>query len=89
MIGNQGTITWDNATGGVRLYCAEKGEWEDFPAPEGFDRNDLFLAETRNFINMIEGKEEPVCSFEDGVRSMEIVLAVCQSSRFHSWVELD
>jgi predicted dehydrogenase len=89
MIGNQGTITWDNATGGVRLYCAEKGEWEDFPAPEGFDRNDLFLAETRNFINMIEGKEEPVCSFEDGVRAMEIVLAVCQSSRFHSWVELD
>ncbi len=89
MIGNQGTITWDNATGGVRLYRAEKGEWEDFPAPEGFDRNDLFLAETRNFINMIEGKEEPVCSFEDGVRAMEIVLAVCQSSRFHSWVELD
>ena len=38
---------------------------------------------------MIEGKEEPVCSFEDGVRAMEIVLAVCQSSRFHSWIELD
>ena len=89
MIGNQGTITWDNASGGVRLYRAEKVAWEDFPAPEGFDRNDLFLAETRNFINMIAGTEEPVCSFEDGKRAMEIVLAVCQSSRYHQWVELD
>ncbi|MDX9863919.1 MAG: Gfo/Idh/MocA family oxidoreductase [Anaerolineaceae bacterium] len=89
MIGNQGTITWDNADGGVRLYRAEKAAWEDFPAPEGFDRNDLFLAEMRNFINVIAGKEEPVCSFEDGVRAMEIVLAVCQSSRYHQWVELD
>ena len=89
MIGNQGTIIWDNASGGVRLYRAEKTAWEDLPAPEGFDRNDLFLAEMRNFINMIEGTEEPVCSFADGKRAMEIVLAVCQSSRYHQWVELD
>ena len=89
MIGNQGTITWDNATGGTRVYRAEKAAWENFPAPNDFDRNDLFLAEMRNFINMIAGKEEPVCSFEDGVRAMEIVLAVCQSSRYHQWIELD
>ena len=89
MIGNQGTIIWDNASGGVRLYRAEKAVWEDFPSPEGFDRNDLFLAEMRNFINMIAGTEEPVCSFADGKRAMEIVLAVCQSSRYHQWVELD
>ena len=89
MIGNQGTITWDNADGGVRLYRAETAAWEDFPVPDGFDRNDLFLAETRNFINMIAGSEEPVCSFEDGKRAMDVVLAVCQSSRYHQWVELD
>jgi predicted dehydrogenase len=88
MIGNQGTLTWDNADGGVRLYRAEKTEWEDFSVPDGFDRNDLFLAEMRNFVNLIEGTEEPVCSFEDGKRAMELVLAVCQSSRYHQWVEL-
>ncbi|MCD4672604.1 MAG: Gfo/Idh/MocA family oxidoreductase [Anaerolineaceae bacterium] len=87
MIGNQGTLCWDNANGAIRLYRAANADWETFPAPDGFDRNDLFLAEMRNFINMIEGKEEPVCSLEDGKRAMEIVLAVCQSSRYHQWVE--
>lgn len=87
MIGNQGTLCWDNANGAIRLYRAANADWETFPAPDGFDRNDLFLAEMRNFINMIEGKEEPVCSLEDGKRAMEIVLAVCQSSRYHHWVE--
>jgi predicted dehydrogenase len=87
MIGNQGTLLWDNADGSVRLYRAATETWETYPVPEGFERNDLFLAEMRNFIGMIAGKEEPVCSFEDGKRAMEIVLAVCQSSRYHNWVE--
>lgn len=87
MIGNQGTLRWDNADGGVRLYRAAREAWETFPAPEEFERNHLFLAEMENFIQMIEGKAQPVCSLEDGKRAMELVVAVCQSSLYHHWVE--
>ena len=43
---------------------------------ENFDRNTLFLDETRNFLAMIEGAETPACSLEDGIRALEICLDV-------------
>lgn len=80
LIGSQGTLRWDNADGDVHLYRAADAAWKRYPVPEGFERNDLFLAEMQNFMNVIEGKEEPACTFADGKQVMEIVLAVGQSS---------
>jgi len=48
--------------------------------PEGFKRNDLFLAEMRHFIEVLTGDVDPVCSLVDGIRALQIVVAARSST---------
>ncbi len=49
------------------------GGWEVVPPPAGFERNSMFLAELQNFIEVVKGVAEPVCTLEDGIRVQEMV----------------
>jgi predicted dehydrogenase len=90
IVGTNGTLRWDNADGILHFYQmpAPFGSYADappapvmeaFPLPEGFDRNDLFLAQTRHFLNIARGLEEPVCTLEDGIRIQKLVQAARES----------
>jgi len=48
--------------------------------PKGFERNQLFLDEIEHFLQVISGEAESRCSLEDGIRALEIALAVHQSA---------
>jgi Predicted dehydrogenases and related proteins len=85
----EGTIDWNNATGAVRFYRASTDLWESFLAPVGFDRNDLFLAELRNFLAIGRGLEEPCCTLRDGIEAVRIVQAFYQGAQTGQRVKLD
>jgi predicted dehydrogenase len=76
VVGSKGTLRWDNADGEAHLYSGKADCWETFAPPEDFERNDLFLAEMKHFIDVAKGKTEPLCTLQDGVRVLEIVEAV-------------
>ena len=76
IIGVQGTIRWDNSDGEVHWWSTQKNGWQTIPAPPGFERNSMFINEMRHFLNVVAGKEEPVCTLKDGIRALEIALAV-------------
>jgi predicted dehydrogenase len=78
--GTAGTIRWDNATGKASLYRAETDAWEEYHVPDGFDRNDLFLAELSHFKRVIAGQEESLCTLEDGAWALRLALAAHQSA---------
>lgn len=82
-----GTITWDNADGAAHLFQADPGTWTPCPLPAGFERNDLFLAELRHFIAVTRGDEKPVCTLEDGIKALELALAVHASANQKCMVE--
>lgn len=86
IVGTNGTLRWDNADGALHFYRmpAPFGSYSDAPpapvietfsAPEGFERNHLFVAQTRHFLNIVRGTENPVCTLEDGIRAQELVQA--------------
>ena len=75
----EGSIAWDNSTGTARVYQASTDSWREFTLPEGFERNDLFLAEMRHFIEVIKG-ETPVCTLEDGAAALQIAMCASHSS---------
>ncbi|MEW6566797.1 MAG: Gfo/Idh/MocA family oxidoreductase [Chloroflexota bacterium] len=79
--GTEGSLHWDNSDGALTLYTAARESWESFAPPAGFERNDLFLAEMRHFLAVIEGREAPRCTLEDGVRALQLALAVHASAR--------
>ncbi len=88
IVGTEGTLCWDNADGAVHEYRRGAHDWEVFPAPEGFERNELFLEELRHFIDVCNGYVRPVCTLEDGKRALEVVQAVYQSSKEKRTIEI-
>jgi predicted dehydrogenase len=80
VVGTAGSIRWDNSTGITSLYTSEVGDWQNTPAPEGFERNDLFLAQMRHFLAVVRGELEPACTLVDGVKALELALAAKESA---------
>jgi predicted dehydrogenase len=90
IVGTNGTLRWDNADGILHFYKlpASFGSFSDnppapvmetFSPPEGFERNQLFVAQTRHFIEVVRGESEPICGLEDGVMALRLALAAYES----------
>jgi len=99
IVGTRGTLRWDNADGVLHLYKfpAPFGSFSDqppapvietFSLPEGFERNQLFVAQTRHFIDLVRGESDPLCSLEDGVQALRLALATYQSQETGQRVKL-
>lgn len=63
IIGQRGTMHWDNAE------------------PKDFERNTMFVDEMRHFLSCIKKNEQPLCTLEDGVEALRIVLAAKESAK--------
>ncbi len=85
IVGTRGTLRWDNADGVLHFwqadvpfgdYRAEPPEYHEtvFAPPEGFERNDLFVAQMRHFLDVARGISAPRCTLEDGIRALELAL---------------
>ena len=75
-----GSIDWDYISGELRAWDAVGARaWvEDVPSVEA--RNDLFVALTRHFLDVIDGRAEPVCTLRDGIEAVRIADAIERSS---------
>ena len=87
IIGSAGTLRWDNSDGLLtHLHMPDdfgevhaqpaSAQVTNYPLPEGFDRNHLFIDQTRHFLDVAAGNAEPICMLEDGIRALEMALAV-------------
>ena len=92
IVGSEGTLSWDNAGGNLTLSRARLpfGKWvaeppapqvEVFSPPAGFERNHLFLAEMRHFLDVVQGTAHPICTLEDGIRALELAQAALRSAQ--------
>ncbi len=92
IVGSQGTIRWDNTDGAVVLSQANAdgspGEWQRFPAPEGFERNMLFIREMENFLGTVRGFNKPMCTLQDGIQALKVSLSAVESARSGSLQKL-
>lgn len=80
IIGNQGTLRWNNADGAVRWQHVDNTSRVHNPPPD-FDRNSLFLAEMRHFIQIAKGEAEPLCTLEDGIQALRLACAARESAQ--------
>lgn len=92
VVGTQGTLRWDNADGILEFSnpLTSFGSFSNnppapvlqtFAPPEGFERNQLFLSQTRHFIAIAQGEYEPVCRLEDGIMALRLALAAVKSRK--------
>ena len=86
--GTEGSLRWDGIDDSVRWWSEEANEWKQQSPPTGFERNSMFLDEMRHLLAVEAGEAQPICSLLDGIRALEIALAIHRSSHEHTSVEL-
>jgi predicted dehydrogenase len=83
IIGTEGALLWNDDDHVARRYGApsrsEARDWETVAAPEGFERNEMFVDEMRHFLACVRGEEQPLCTLEDGRAALEVTLAAKRS----------
>ena len=89
IIGQKGKIIWDNNDGSAKIFTPESTTVRDIPAPEDFERNDLFIGEISHFIQCLTEDQTPDCNLEDGLRALNIVLASKKSSASGETIKLN
>lgn len=88
IIGDRGTIQWENATGIARLYQTSTQTWIEALPPPDFERNHLFLAEMAHFIRVVNREEQPGCTLDDGLAVLKLTMAVHSSAQQGCLVKL-
>jgi predicted dehydrogenase len=81
VIGTEGTLVWNGLDHSVRVWRAGASGWEDLCPPSSLQRNDMYLNELRHFLDCVRDGREPAVSGEDGLRAMDVALAVKESAR--------
>ncbi|MEA3439213.1 MAG: Gfo/Idh/MocA family oxidoreductase [Chloroflexota bacterium] len=89
IIGSEGTIRWDCTDGAVSIFRSSTNQgWETFHTPDGFERNDMFQAEMRHFLDVVYHEAQPICTLEDGYQAMILALAAQQSAKMGKLITL-
>jgi predicted dehydrogenase len=89
IVGSTGTMKWDNASGNLDVYSADKKDWVVYRPPAGFERNVMFVEEMKHFMAVVQNKESPVCNLEDGKQALRLALAAFESNEKGILVKLD
>lgn len=99
IVGTGGTLRWDNADGLLTLLTMPDAfggihpqpllaTEQRFPLPAGFERNQLFVAQTHHFLAVAKGEADAICSLEDGIRALEMALAAYRSQKTGDKIQL-
>ncbi|MBT3392116.1 MAG: Gfo/Idh/MocA family oxidoreductase [Chloroflexi bacterium] len=80
IIGTEGTIYWDYVQSTLKIYQAEADAWTDFPIPENYERNVMFLDQMEHFIRVVRGTEKPICTLEDGIWAQRLANGALESA---------
>jgi predicted dehydrogenase len=80
IIGDQGTIHWDEGRGEVRWYSVKTGDWQVITDPPDWEFNQMYLSELSHFLQCLSGKEKPVLDLFEGKQVLEVALAAKTSA---------
>jgi len=76
----KGSLRLDFNSGLLKISRASIGGEQEFLPPAGFERNDLFLAQMRHFIDLVSGRAAPLCTLSDGRKALKLALAAHTSA---------
>ena len=78
--GSEGTITLPP----LRYKRKDEIKWSEYKTKQ----EDVFAKETTHFVNCILGKEKPIVSGLDGLRTQEVIDAAYKSYKENLWIEV-
>jgi predicted dehydrogenase len=86
--GDRGMASVDLIRNHLTVFNAEGEPIEQWDGT-GFQRNDMFVAQMRHFLDCVAGKVEPKVGLYDGIQSLRLALAAKQSLASQAIVPLE
>lgn len=80
IIGTKGIICWDSDTNEVYQYSNLKKKWNTKFRYKNYQRNEMYVDELKHFINCVKNKKPTINPVGEGLKILEIGLAVKKSS---------
>ena len=81
LLGTKGKIYWDSDSNTVKLFDMKKNRWIQKSKIKKYDRNSMYKSEILYFIDCIKKRRKTINPIEQGIKTMEIALAVKKSSK--------
>jgi predicted dehydrogenase len=78
IVGDAGTARWCYQDGKVEWYLARDARWHSLRWPS-HDVNDMYVAEIRHFLRVLDGTEKPEVDIDEARRSLAIALSAKDS----------
>lgn len=78
VVGEGGTIIWEIDPGTVRMFTPEEG-WREFPSPDGYSINEMYVAELRHLVRILDGREPSMQPVDEAVAVLRVALAARES----------
>jgi predicted dehydrogenase len=76
LVGTGGRLTWDYYRGTLVFAPRDWKSDQIWKLPEGFERNDMFVAEVKNFVWAIENGVDSLVTLEEGIDVLKIALEI-------------
>ena len=86
IIGTRGTIEWNDETNSVRVFHAEKKKWEEKIRINKYDNNGEYVKEMTHFIKSVKQRKNTTNDIFQGVKTLQIALAIKKSSKIKKMV---
>jgi len=81
LIGTKGQIYWDSDSNTVKLFDFKKNRWIQKSKIKKYDRNTMYKQEMLHFIQCVKKQRKTINPIDEGIKTMEIALAVKNSSK--------
>lgn len=88
IIGTKGIIQWDEESNLVKLYSAKKRRWINKIEIKNYDYNQEYINEIVHFIKCVKARKNSINSIYDGVKTLQIALAIKKASKSKKMIAL-
>jgi len=83
-----GTVFWEYETSMVRLEKAS-GEIVELGTSDNYERNQMYLAEMKHFLDICKRGVKPICGYSDGKKTLELAWGILKSGRYNKRIIFD
>jgi len=88
IIGTKGVIQWDEKSNLVKLYSVEKRKWINKIKIKNYDDNREYIKEITHFIKCVKTRKNSINSIYEGVKTLQIALAIKKASKSKKMIAL-
>lgn len=88
ILGTKGTIFWDYESCKLKVYDIRKKRWIDKMSIKKYDKNQMYIDELKHFFKCIKKKQKSVNDLSEGIKVLDIALAIKKSSKEKKLVKI-